>query len=353
MLLAHSSRGRRGPATPAAPAHQRRPGRPGRWGRLLLAGMTLVLVAALVPRTLADADGLPSDPFQVEAVQFEPSAELTLDQPPPVPSGDAGGEDQPSGGGVMVGAAPPQDQTGEDEDLEALGFGAGEEHPPPVDAPVVVAEAPPEGQQPRDGDQLITWGDQLPEAWDQATRVAQGQHLVVEGDQPREPVVGEEQGAVHEQVAADRPETAVAMLVTPGMSRLEGGSVGPDERSEDVPDPGMYQRLKDYVDNTLDPKTATSNEDYYSRLAKSTGVAAAVAGGGMLVGSAAGLAIAAAVGAPIIVPAALTVVGLSAGVGIGFGLATAIWLYATRRPPEGDFWQRPVLVRVPTAKGNS
>jgi hypothetical protein len=131
--------------------------------------------------------------------------------------------------------------------------------------------------------------------------------VAVEEDQTPEPVATGEKRALQERSAADAAETSVAMLAEPAASRLDGGGVRHGGHPEDAPGPGMYQRLKDYVASALDPKGATSNQDYYSRLAKSAGAAAALGGGGTLAGGAVVVAVAAAMaGAMVIVPGAVT-----------------------------------------------
>ena len=65
---------------------QQRPRRPWQPGRLLVAGMALVMVAALVPRAVAEdtiGSDLPPPPPEV-------AADLSLEQPPLVAPGDAG-----------------------------------------------------------------------------------------------------------------------------------------------------------------------------------------------------------------------------------------------------------------------
>src|SRR4029453_6153345 len=100
--------------------------------RPLVAGMTLVLAVALVPRALADeGDDMPFDIFQ-----FEPPAELAFDQPPPEAAADRGGGDQSNGGGeVTAGPAPTQDEGGGGSG--ALDPGGGGDDPQRLDVPLV------------------------------------------------------------------------------------------------------------------------------------------------------------------------------------------------------------------------
>jgi hypothetical protein len=98
-----SSSGHAASATPAL----RYPRCPRRWGRLLVAGLTLVLVAALVPRALADTgDGRPFgfDPFGLESTQ----------QVPTVAAAETGGEGEGGGDGreVTAGARQASEQDG-------------------------------------------------------------------------------------------------------------------------------------------------------------------------------------------------------------------------------------------------
>src|SRR5262245_4849237 len=65
-------------ATLVARARRPEPGQPRLWGRLLAAGVTVVLVAALVPSARADSDGgdstlVPVDPPAEDAVTEVPA----------------------------------------------------------------------------------------------------------------------------------------------------------------------------------------------------------------------------------------------------------------------------------------
>src|SRR4029450_11245038 len=57
MGTAHPARSRPRPATPVLCARRQEPRRPRRGGRLRAGGVTVVLVAALVPSARADGDG--------------------------------------------------------------------------------------------------------------------------------------------------------------------------------------------------------------------------------------------------------------------------------------------------------
>src|SRR5262245_6830111 len=113
------------------PALQQQPRRPRRWARLLVAGMTLVVVASLAPRAHADGgDDMPLD------FQFESPAELAGDLSLPDAAVDPGGGDHADGGGdATAGVVPTQDQGG--GVWGTLDWGGGGDEPQRADAPVV------------------------------------------------------------------------------------------------------------------------------------------------------------------------------------------------------------------------
>jgi len=103
--------------------------------------MTLVLVAALVPRVLADDDAVTVDTFQLAS-----PAESAPEQPSPDAAAELGGSE------VAASAAPMQNQ-------DAGGGGAadprvGGDAPQRADAGVVVAQVRPEDHQQTGADQL-------------------------------------------------------------------------------------------------------------------------------------------------------------------------------------------------------
>jgi hypothetical protein len=115
----------------ATPALQRQPRRRRRWGRLMVAGLTVVLIAALVPRALADDGDDMSFDFQ-----FESPAELADDQLSLDAAADPDGGDQTSGGGeVTAGPAPIQDEGGGVSGTPDPGVGG--DDPKRADAPGV------------------------------------------------------------------------------------------------------------------------------------------------------------------------------------------------------------------------
>jgi hypothetical protein len=149
MSSAQSSHGRPRRAAPMPGGRRRPSGRPRRWGRLLVTGLSVVLVAALVPRVLADSsDGTASFESTAELAPTdaaadtdgggevaeasvpgageggpEPDAQLAAEHEPEPPQDvDAGRDD--TGAGDRFAAA--QDQLG---DLAGCGAGSCSEGP--------------------------------------------------------------------------------------------------------------------------------------------------------------------------------------------------------------------------------
>jgi hypothetical protein len=150
-------------ATPVPSARRQVPGGPRRWGRLLAAAVTVILVAALVPRALADEGGMPASAPLGDGT----FTESLIEEPPTVaesPERVATLVEADTGGDRVAGATPvAPDQGGGDTQGRGPDAAPGEDAAWPASAPVV-AEERPGGQPPGDQEREAAIGDQLVQA---------------------------------------------------------------------------------------------------------------------------------------------------------------------------------------------
>jgi hypothetical protein len=144
-------------AHPAAPAKQvprQWPPRPRRRGRLLVGSLTVILIAALVPRALADigSDGMAFD----DMFQLDPPT----GQAPLIAAADTGGDGGDGGNQVTASVQEAFDQDGGIP--ETRHSGADGDDPEQTEAPLVAAQVRLEGHDPDAAqDDSTTPDDQL------------------------------------------------------------------------------------------------------------------------------------------------------------------------------------------------
>src|SRR5262245_19225729 len=173
MGTAPPARGWPRPATPVLWARRQEPWRRWRWGRLLAAGVTVVLVAALVPSARADGEGGDSTLGQVvpageeSLAGFEPPAEESLAAAEPVERvaapevADTGS----SGGGDP--AASLLEQGGGGTPTRRLDAAPGGDAARQSPTPLAVADTPVDaqpGDQAQEQDREVVTGDPLAQA---------------------------------------------------------------------------------------------------------------------------------------------------------------------------------------------
>src|SRR5262245_43161007 len=163
MGAARPARERPRRVTPVPCARRQAPEGPGRWGRLLATGLSVVLIAALVPRALADEGDMPAS-APLEDGTFTES----LTEEPPTAAGSSGRvaslEEADTGGDGGAGTTPAApDQRGGDTRGRGPEAAPGEDASWPAPAPVVAEERP--GDQPPGGQEReAAIGDQLVQA---------------------------------------------------------------------------------------------------------------------------------------------------------------------------------------------
>src|SRR4029453_11989650 len=150
MGAARPARERPRRATPVPCVRWQAPGGPRRWGRLLAVGATIILVAALVPRVLADEVGMPSSAplgdgtFAESLTEELPTVAESSVRVASLEEADTGGD---GGAGPLRG---PPDQGGGDTQGRGPEAAAGEDASWPAASALVVAEERPGGQPPGD-----------------------------------------------------------------------------------------------------------------------------------------------------------------------------------------------------------
>jgi hypothetical protein len=167
MTATRPPRARPRPATTMARTRRQPPWRPQRWGRPLAVGLTLVLVAALMPGAHADDGGVPISPESVgdQALDGEMFAETLaqkFDAETPVVSD---GDDDGGGDGSSDQVAPAQggEATGTEGSAtseagpQPSAAPVVEEHP---EAPVVQAHPGHTDEQPVEGEDQVGQGEQ-------------------------------------------------------------------------------------------------------------------------------------------------------------------------------------------------
>jgi len=228
---------------PMTRARWQRPRRPRRWGRLLVAGLVVVLVAALVPQALADPDdGMAFD----DLFQVDPS----IGQAPPVAAADAGGQSQDGGDGNEVTASVPNASDQGGKVAETPNSGAGGEATEQPEAPLVVAEVPAVDPQQVDPDQdgTNTPDDQLAAAQNRLSHPAgcAGDGCSEGPAIPGNPLIAATAGGAgssHEDDAShggDQPRTELDWKI--GVLEAQLDFLDSRRRSPDPPTPGQVSR---------------------------------------------------------------------------------------------------------------